>query len=267
MIRLYQGSGSGEIQLLGQPTPREEWAGIRRNVAKLLRARKAEHAAQLLEAHPFDLYEGTNVFGDSFSLLYFCASLEQYVEFAEQCEDPQARSAYRSIAQTITEVGPYIRFIAVALDTKAGPVPVSNPSLAITSDAVERALADCERLISSQGATSGVDRVHTAFHGYLRVVCKKAGITTPEYAGITQLFKALRDRHPAFVESGPRSNDLDRIIKSMATILDALNPLRNFATLAHPNDAVLEEAEAMLVINGTRTLLHYLNSKLKPPHD
>jgi hypothetical protein len=37
---------------------------------------------------------------------------------------------------------------------------------------------------------------------------------------------------------------------------------RNKATLAHPNDAVLEEDDAMLVINGVRTLLHYLNAKV-----
>jgi len=265
MIRLYQGSGSSEIELVVPPKPREDWADLRRNVARLLRARKADLAAKLLEDVPFDLYEGTNVFGDEFSLLFLCAPLEQYVALGEQHEDPQTRLAYRRIAETITEVGPYIRFIAFALDTKAGPIPVASPSLAVTSDTVERALADCEQLIHTRGATSGVDRVHTAFQGYLRTVCDKSTIVVGENAGLTQLFKAIREQHPAFVESGPRATDIDRIVKSMATILDSLNPLRNQATLAHPNDAILEEAEAMLVINGARTLLHYLNSKLGAP--
>jgi hypothetical protein len=265
MIRLYQGSGSGQIELVGPPIPSEDWADLRHNVARLLRARKADLAAKLLEDVPFDLYQGTNVFGDDFYLLFLCASLNQYVALGEQHEDPQARLAYRRIAETISEVGTYIRFIAVSLDTKAGPVPVPSPSLAVTSDTVERALADCEQLIHSRGATSGVDRVHTAFHGYLRAVCDKSGIPVAETAGLTQLFKAIREQLPAFVESGPRATDVDRIVKAMATILDSLNPLRNQATLAHPNDAVLEEAEAMLVINGVRTMLHYLNAKVGAP--
>ena len=63
---------------------------------------------------------------------------------------------------------------------------------------MERALADCEQLIHSQGATSGVDRIHTAFHGYLQAVCSKSGIAAPRNAGVTQLFKAIREEHPGF---------------------------------------------------------------------
>lgn len=260
MIRLYEGSGSGEIELVGQ---REGWDDLRRSVCSLLRARNADRAAEILESVPFDMYEATNFFGDEFSVLYFEAPLEEYVKLAELKEDLASKGAFRSIAETISEVGPYIRFIAVALDTDSEPRPVSSPSLAITSDTVERALADCEQLIHSRGATSGVDRIHTAFHGYLRAVCSKSGLAVPNGASITQLFKAIREHHPSFSGQGPRSSDIDRVIKSMANIIDSLNPLRNEATLAHPNEAVLEEAEAMLVINGVRTLLSYLNAKLE----
>ncbi|MDO8615514.1 MAG: abortive infection family protein [Dehalococcoidia bacterium] len=263
MIRLYQGSGSGDIELVGSPTPREEWADLCHNVCRLLRARGKEQAADLLESIPFDLYEGQNPFGDEFSLLYFAASLEQYVELAAKNEDPTAKSAFRSIAETISEVGPYIRFVAVALDTKSTPQAVSSPPLAITSDAVERALADCEQLVHSRGAASGVDRIHTALHGYLRAVCVKAGIPVSNGAGITDLFKAMRVGHPKFAADGPRASDIDRIVRSMANIVDSLNPLRNQATLAHPNEVILEDAEAMLVINSVRTLLHYVNAKLE----
>lgn len=262
MIRLYAGSGSLEIKVVGSPRPREDWADLRYNVARLLRARKADLAAKLLDEVPFDLCEGTNSFGDEFSMLFLAASLDQYVALGEKHEDTDARLAYRKIAETMTEVGPYIRFIAVDLDTKAVPVLVASPSLAMTSDVVERSLADCEQLIHSRGATSGVDRIHTAFYGYLRAVCDQAGIPARDDVGLTQLFKLIRQQHPAFIQGGPRAADIDRIVKAMATILDSLNPLRNKATLAHPNDALLDDSEAMLVINGVRTLLHYLDSKL-----
>jgi len=210
MIRLYQGSGSGEIELLGQPLPPEDWRRLRENVIRLLKARKAQLASELLASIPFDLHDGTNSFGDEFSLLYLSAPLEQYVNIAERHEDPKGRQAFRQIAETITEVGPPIRFIAVALDTKAGPPPVTSPLLEVTSDAVERALADAEQLIHARGAVSGVDRVHTAFHGYLRAVCAKLNIVIPDDAGITQLFKLVRENHPAFASGGPRAEDCSR---------------------------------------------------------
>lgn len=143
MILLYSGRGSAEVQLNGMSQPREEWADMRRSVCDLLRIRSAEHAAKLLEEIPFDLYDGTNVFGDEFSLLYLNTSLDQYVKLAAQKEDSKYRVAYKKIADTISEVGPFIRFVAVALDTKSSPLTVTAPTLAITSDAVDRALADC----------------------------------------------------------------------------------------------------------------------------
>jgi hypothetical protein len=45
-------------------------------------------------------------------------------------------------------------------------------------------------------------------------------------------------------------------------VLDAMNPLWNRASLAHPNPPLLAEPEAMLVINAARTILHYLDAKL-----
>jgi hypothetical protein len=49
----------------------------------------------------------------------------------------------------------------------------------------------------------------------------------------------------------------------MAQIVDVLNPVRNQKSMAHPNEDLLEEPEAMLVANAVRTLLHYLNAKLE----
>lgn len=264
MIRLYRGSGSAEIQLLGKALDPAEWAPLRSQALRLLRARRAEDAARVLETYPFEVYEGTNFFGDEFFILYFAAPLDLYVDLAERERDPVAAATFRTLAETVSEIGPYIRFIAVDLDKKEGPAPVSSPSPQITSDAVEQALADAEQLIVARGATSGVDRVHTAFHAYLLAVCKQAGIPIAgDDPGITQLFKAIREQHPAFGASGARDEEVTRIARALASIVDALNPLRNRASLAHPNEALLEEPEAMLVINAVRTLLHYLDAKTR----
>lgn len=65
-----------------------------------------------------------------------------------------------------------------------------------------------------------------------------------------------------FLKLTHENRDLDRILNSMATILDALNPIRNNQSLAHPNRILIKEPEAMLLINTARSLLNYLNLKL-----
>lgn len=49
----------------------------------------------------------------------------------------------------------------------------------------------------------------------------------------------------------------------MGAVADALGPLRNNASAAHPNDALLDEPEAMLPINAARTILHYVDSRVR----
>jgi Abortive infection C-terminus len=82
-------------------------------------------------------------------------------------------------------------------------------------------------------------------------------------ASITELLTVIREAHPAFLATGARADDIRRVMRSMAAIGDALNPLRNRASVAHPNQELLAPAEAMLVINVVRTLLHYIDAKLQ----
>lgn len=141
-----------------------------------------------------------------------------------------------------------------------GSINIKRP--AITSQVVDRALADAESLIKISGATSGVDRVHTALHGYLLEICARENITVKENASTTELFKRIREGHSKFKDMEPRSEDVMKILKSMGSIIDAMNPIRNRASVAHPNSKLLDEQEAMLVINVARTILHYIDSKL-----
>lgn len=143
-----------------------------------------------------------------------------------------------------------------------GASPVARPEPKITSAVVERAIGDAETLIQTRGAVSGVDRIHTALHGYLRAVCDRESISYNKEDRMTRLFKLLRQNHPALQNLGARSQDVERVLQSFASIMDALNPIRNTASVAHPNEDLLEKDEAMLVINAARTLLHYLDAKL-----
>lgn len=264
MIRLYSRSGSQEVQVLGETLPDRAWATTRSSVVRLLETRKGgRQAAELLTSIPFELRDGTNGFNDEFSILYYKCPVDRYVELAETYEKNNLKHEYCQIAEAVNEAGYYVRFIVLDLDPESGPAPVVTPALTIRSDSVERALADAEQLIHGRGAASGVDRVHTVLHAYLKGIAEKASIQFPENAGITTLFKLLCGSHPVLRVPEPRAGEIDRVIRSISTILDALNPVRNRASGAHPTDAVLQEPEAMLVINSVRTLLHYLDAKLR----
>ena len=132
----------------------------------------------------------------------------------------------------------------------------------ITSEVVLRALTDAENLIQTSGPTSAVDRVHTVLHGYLQAVCDGEGIVYKRDDSMAALFKKLRSGHPRLADLGPRGKDVEKVLNSCANILDAFLPVRNRASVAHPNQELLDEPEARLVINVGRSLLHYLDSKL-----
>lgn len=140
VIRFYEGSGSSEIDLLELSMPPTEWARLKAVSVKLLQARGNAAAADFLAKHPFEIYNGTNGFGEEFELLYMKVPMTTYVELAELSVDRAVKSRASSIASAIREVGKSVRFIAVELDTADGPYPVAQPALAVTSDIVERAL-------------------------------------------------------------------------------------------------------------------------------
>lgn len=266
MIRLYSSGGSQEIDLVDQRMRAEVWARLRETAARLLSRRGNERAAQLLRNTPFEVWAGTNGFGDEFSLLYASLPLDEYIALADMEHDEAARAQFRQIANALAETDVHIRFIAAALDehAEAEPAGVAAPALVTTSQTLERALAEVERSLAAGEPATGVDRVHTAFHAYLRELAAGIGRDDGE-AGIVELFRLLRQAHPALQPTGPRAADVTRILNAMATVVDALNPLRNRATLAHPVDGLLADPEAMLVINTVRTLLHYFEKRLRAP--
>lgn len=143
-----------------------------------------------------------------------------------------------------------------------GAGPVAMPLLEGGSEAVVRAISDAEVLLQSGGPTSALDRVHTALHGFLVGVLDEAGIAHDPEAPTTSLFSLLRRNHSAFADNGKHADRTTAVLRSLAGIVDALVPLRNKASLAHPASDLLDAPEAMLAINAARTLLHYVEGKL-----
>lgn len=141
---------------------------------------------------------------------------------------------------------------------KPSVVPAPEPRL--TAAVVERALRDAQKLLESSGAISAVDRAHTALYGYMRLLCDEASIVHSADASITQLLKLLRTNHPSMAVRS-HTAETKRVLDAMATALDAINTIRNRASVAHPNEQLLDNAEAVLALNAIRTILHYLDLK------
>lgn len=259
MFLLYYGSGSREVDLVQETNP-AIWGLMRKKAVNYLTISGAKVSASLLSQLPFEYWTGTNSFGDAFDLLYLRISIAQYLQMKLDAETPENRQRFRLIADAMEQGGNPIRFIAVSMiDDNADAV--NTPTLEITSAVVERALLDFETLIKSNGAVSGIDRVHTALHGYLIAVCKDANIPAKDNADITALLNLVRQQHPKF-QAKPAGTETQKMLRGLAQIVDAMNPVRNHSSLAHPNDELLEEPEAMLAANAVRSLLHYLNMKL-----
>lgn len=265
MIRLYSGGGSQEVDLLDLRMRPDVWLVRRNVVVRLLERRGAARAAELLATLPFEMWDATNGFGDEFSVLHAFLPLEAYVAVADMQGDPETLGHFRRIADALGEVSMAIRFIGADLDQSEEAVPVRPPAPAKASEVLERALAEVERSLAEGRPASGVDRVHTALHAYLQELAASSEIVTAPQSGIVELFGLLRQNHPALHANGPHGAEITRVLRALAKVIAELDSLRNNASLAHPAaEGLLPDAEAMLVINASRTLLHYLEKKIRP---
>jgi hypothetical protein len=264
IITLYHGSGSLSYSVEGPALSDEDWGRYRQTALKVLAHRGKQSAARFLETEGFCVHKGANDFGDEFNVLYRTVTLDDYDRYDALSRSPDDRAAFEDIAKTITEIGPFIRFVGVELVHDAAPLPVASPRLKISSDVVERALIDAERLITSNSPVSAVDRAHTSLHGFLKQVCSDAGLKAsgPD-PSLTDVLKLLREQHPKFNKQATHNDEASRVLKAMGAICDALNTIRNRGSMAHPNEKLLAEAEAMLAINASRTILHYIHHKLE----
>jgi hypothetical protein len=170
-------------------------------------------------------------------------------KFGENDQSGPARIALRAEVETW------------ALSLERGPV-VATPTPVSTRDVVHRALADADALLRTNGPISAVDRIHTALHGHLLSLCAAANIVLPNDTSITVALKALRENHPNLRATGTRSAEVAQVLYAMSNVLDKINTIRNNASVAHPNEDLLGDAEARLVINAGKTVFAYVDEKV-----
>jgi hypothetical protein len=266
MIGVYHTpGGASDVALLGEVEPASVWTDLRTRVRRLLQLRGKTGALAVLDSMDFHLHRGTNHFNDDFHVLHAKVPAREYVKYESVKYQERDVDTFGLIATTAGELSGFIvRHVALDLDesTLTEPATVPAPKLAFTNEVVEQALHDAEILLAQSGPANAIDRAHTAIHGYVKHVCSEAHIEFPPDASIGKGLAALRRQHPAFAAPLAREDAINKAIRALANIADSLNDIRNNATLAHPNE-VLEKPEAMLMINSARTLLHYVDSRLR----
>ena len=185
--------------------------------------------------------------------------------FCNACEDLEQLGAFTPTVDLVNEISAsYGCRYQVQDGELIESVPVVEPPTVELSprDSVAKALADATALLFQGGAASGIDRAHTALHGDLIHLCRTENIAVPSDASTTRLFRGLRKGHVAFAPQGNRAADITKVLNALASVLDSLSPIRNRASLVQPNE-LLEEPEAMVALNATRTLLRYIQDCLQ----
>jgi hypothetical protein len=99
MITMYGGSGASDYGLAEEsPRADDSWGAARARAIRLLRARGATTAADLLERAVTGLYDATNHFNDEFQVLILTLPMAEYLPIAD--DEKSWRPVFRDIANT-----------------------------------------------------------------------------------------------------------------------------------------------------------------------
>jgi hypothetical protein len=134
-----------------------------------------------------------------------------------------------------------------------------------TRAALHKTMEDARLMIEQGNPENAVDRIHTAFHDHLKAIWDDLQWAYDPLTSPGKLFRELVKHHSVFRDHVVRGQDIQKILRGLSALIDALNPIRNNASLSHPVDSLLDEPEALLYVNAVRTLMQYMDQKLGQP--
>ena len=131
-------------------------------------------------------------------------------------------------------------------------------SISLT-EVIAKAIADAELLMGQGKFDSAFDRIHTAFHGYLRKILDNKRVTYEESDTLSQLYSKLHTEISSNIGSEPIAELVKKCLRSASGIVAAINEMRNKHSLSHPNDELLQKREAEFAIVLIKNLSDYIN--------
>lgn len=124
--------------------------------------------------------------------------------------------------------------------------------------AVLIALKDAQAHIDVGQFTNAVDRVHTAFHGYLREVLDGYQIQYVRSDNLSALLTKLHEFYGQVIQPPEVAARIKTILRCSGGIVQSVNEIRNNNTVAHPTHQLIEKREAELVVRVVDALLCYI---------
>ncbi len=125
------------------------------------------------------------------------------------------------------------------------------------TDVIAKAIEDAELFMSDGKYDSAFDRVHTAFHGYLRKKLDDLGESYEESDTLNQLYNKLHSYISADI-ANDQSGIIKTTLRSASGVINSINELRNRHSLAHPNGSIISVREANLCIRLVKELSDYI---------
>lgn len=124
---------------------------------------------------------------------------------------------------------------------------------------ISKAVNDAELLMQQGKYDSAFDRVHTAFHGYLRKVLDNRNVPYEESDTLNQLYNKLHSDICNKITPSPMADLIKTTLRSGSGIISSMNDMRNRHSLSHPNAELISNREAKFVIQLVKTMSNYIN--------
>lgn len=127
------------------------------------------------------------------------------------------------------------------------------------TEVIEKAISDAELLMGEGKYDSAFDRVHTAFHGYLRKLLDTKDVAYEESDTLSQLYAKLHTELSSNISSNEIAELVKKSLRSASGVIAAINEMRNRHSLSHPNDDLLQARESEFAIRLIKDLSDYIN--------
>ena len=124
---------------------------------------------------------------------------------------------------------------------------------------ISKAINDAELLMQQGKYDSAFDRIHTAFHGYLRKVLDNRNVSYEESDTLNQLYNKLHSDICNKITPGPMADLIKTTLRSGSGIISSMNDKRNRHSLSHPNSELISNREAKFVIQLVKAISSYIN--------
>lgn len=130
--------------------------------------------------------------------------------------------------------------------------------IAQRTQAIRSAINDATTLMRGGGINSAVDRIHTAFHGYLRQLLDMHQIAYDESDTLSQLYTKLHLFYGANIQPPEVAELIKTAVRSASGVVSSINDIRNRHTIAHPNADLVQTREAAFMIRLINAIVDYL---------